>query len=299
MNKRALLVGIDHYTPLLGDQVELGGCVNDVEDFADMLLRFGYNHNMIKIITNERANKQNILQGLNWLYNSSGPTDYIIFYFAGYGSQMIEKSDNTYDGSLTFEGKEVLCPYDIDFESRNYITDIELRNIFTRPLDPPGKIEFILDCGLSQVKPIKSKYQGGDKAGVAHLKNRSLATPLDFNFYANYDFFLPVERLLKVPEQQEQHKIFLPNSWPFVVWLGSRNNQSCYETNIDGATRGIFTYNFCKAMRDSNMKTSRGILYGLTNTYMERAEVGQSALLQTSSETEVSSPFDFPPDPNP
>jgi hypothetical protein len=294
VNKRALLVGVDQYSPSLGHDSELRGCVNDVEDLANVLVMSGYRYDMIKIITNERANKQNILGSLNWLYNSSAPGDYIIFYFAGHGSRIIERYDSTQGGYFSFQSKEVICPYDTNFELQNYITDSELRNVFSSPMFPPGKVEIILDCGLSDFTSMKSKPQDEDSTRGMYVKTRSLAPPLDFNFYEKYNFFLPTERLLKA---QEQHKISLPNGWPFALWIGSKDNQSCYETKINGQIRGVFTYNFCKAIRDSNMRLSRGILCGVINTYIKQAELRQSALLQTSSESEVTSTFDFPPDP--
>jgi len=65
MTQRALLVGINKYR-IPGS--ELNGCVNDVTNVRDILLKyFGFDVNDIRMVVDDRATKANIMKRLGWL----------------------------------------------------------------------------------------------------------------------------------------------------------------------------------------------------------------------------------------
>jgi len=68
--RRALLIGINEY-PERGDI--LTACLNDVNDFAEFLVsKCDFEYENVRLLTERRATKDEILKRLNWLVKSSG-----------------------------------------------------------------------------------------------------------------------------------------------------------------------------------------------------------------------------------
>ena len=65
MAQRALLVGVNKYKIPGSD---LNGCVNDVTNIRDILLKyFGFDVNDIRVLIDDSATKENIMNRLRWL----------------------------------------------------------------------------------------------------------------------------------------------------------------------------------------------------------------------------------------
>ena len=83
MNKRALLVGINRYK-MAGNNLK--GCVNDVTNIRDILIRFyGFKVEDIRVVVDERATKNNIIIRLKWLVTDSKVGDKLLFHYSGHG----------------------------------------------------------------------------------------------------------------------------------------------------------------------------------------------------------------------
>jgi len=102
--KKALLVGINIYDPSLGSN--LNGCVNDVENIRDILINyFGFDPDNVRVITDSRATKFNILERLSWLLNGNKDGDEIVFHYSGHGSQIRDRNGDELNDGLD----EILC----------------------------------------------------------------------------------------------------------------------------------------------------------------------------------------------
>ena len=132
---KCLLVGINDYKPIGTGGADLRGCVNDVKDMANTLVICGFSPINFRVITDSRATKAGILDGLKWLVRGARPGDSIVFYYSGHGSYMVDASGDEPDGK-----DELLCPHDWP----NYISDDDLGAIF-RALPPGVNLEVILD----------------------------------------------------------------------------------------------------------------------------------------------------------
>ena len=134
-NRFALLIGINNY----GEIGNLMGCINDVNDMKDKLLEMGWNLNNIKILIDEKATKNEILQGLKWLVSHCNTEDSLFFHFSGYGSW-----------TLTPEGlgwECCICAYDCCEDWDNgVITRTEFNNSLERP---SGFLHVTLDSCFS------------------------------------------------------------------------------------------------------------------------------------------------------
>ncbi len=104
----ALLVGIDTYLAVNG----LRGCVNDVEAMRVLLMnRYGVPEQRIRMLTNERATRDNILNGFEEHLITNPEIrfgDQILFHYSGHGSQMTARPEDYEPDGLS----ETIVPYD-------------------------------------------------------------------------------------------------------------------------------------------------------------------------------------------
>ncbi len=127
MNK-ALLVGINTYPTQ-----PLKGCVNDVKDMADFLVEnCGFAMDEIRLLTDNRATKQEIVNRLQWLIQGVQPGDRIVFHYSGHGAQLPTRNPEGEVDNLD----EIICPYDFNWTDETSIRDKEFKEMFSKV--PPG-----------------------------------------------------------------------------------------------------------------------------------------------------------------
>ena len=89
MTKKALIVGINDYQKIN----DLKGCLNDVQNMRDFLKDYKeFKIENIRVLTDGRATKQNIINRLNWLVEGSKSGDVLVFHFSGHGSQIRDRN---------------------------------------------------------------------------------------------------------------------------------------------------------------------------------------------------------------
>jgi hypothetical protein len=136
--RRALLVGLNHYPDPANN---LSGCVNDVLQTSAVLQQaYGFDDaKQIRLLVDERARTQAIIDRLEWLVAGSGPGDVLVFHYSGHGSQVRDR-----DGDELSDGlDEILCPYDLDWN--HPFTDDDLFQIVSR-VGAGASLIVILDC---------------------------------------------------------------------------------------------------------------------------------------------------------
>lgn len=166
MNK-ALLVGVNKYKNV----TSLRGCVNDVVDMHRLLKnQLGFTSSQIRVVTDERATKKNILARLEWLVKGAVGGDHLIFHFSGHGSQVRDRDGDELDDHLD----ELLCPHDMDWDG-TYITDDDLGQLFN--VLPSGVLlEVFLDCCHS-----------GTGLRDLQILNRHVDPPIDIQLRSSGD----------------------------------------------------------------------------------------------------------------
>lgn len=99
---KALLVGINSYPT-----APLRGCVNDVVDAAKFISeKCGFSSQNVRLLTDDRATTQAIIDRLNWLVDGAKAGDRLYFHYSGHGAQMA-----TRDHAGELDGlDEVICP---------------------------------------------------------------------------------------------------------------------------------------------------------------------------------------------
>ena len=119
MANKALLVGINKYKIPGAD---LNGCVNDVANMRDILLKFfGFTTKEIRVLVDERATKKNIMERLKWLVSGAKAGDRLLLHYSGHGSQVVDRDGD----ELKDRMDEIICPHDMDWDG-NFISNDDL-----------------------------------------------------------------------------------------------------------------------------------------------------------------------------
>ena len=95
---RALLIGVGNYAdPAVND---LPGIDLDVEMARDIATTLGFDKGAIKVLADEQAT-QAAVEGavVSWLGTGVGPTDRVLLYFSGHGTQIPDASSDEADGA--------------------------------------------------------------------------------------------------------------------------------------------------------------------------------------------------------
>lgn len=246
MKRKALLVGINDYAPAGAGGPDLRGCVNDVRDMANTLSALGIVPAVpasMRILTDARATKAAIMNGLGWLIAGAARGDVLIFHYSGHGSQVVDTSGDEPDGR-----DETICPH--DFASAGMILDDDFRRVFAAVPDGVN-LDVILD----------SCHSGTATRAVVDLLSEQVSTaryiepPIDSGFYIDANPSLPARRIMRRRDASKD-AVAVP-ALNHVLWAGCRDNQTSAETNIGGAIRGVFTYNFCKVLRGAGPTITR------------------------------------------
>jgi hypothetical protein len=244
MRKRALLVGINDFhknwiTPLRG-------CVNDVIAVRSILKDFfGYTNSMIHCVTGYRATKQLVLTRLAYLVDWAQPGDHVTFLMSSHGSQIRDRHGD----ELKDRMDELVCPYDMDWEKGQFITDDEFYQVCGQ--FKPGVIfEAILDTCHSGtgMRDIGCKEATGEQR---YRATKFLNPPIDIQARSEGEECGLGNRPLLTQIAPDSGNI---------LWAACKSNQTSADAYFNGVYNGAFTYNFCKVIRQNKGKISRRAL---------------------------------------
>jgi len=238
MANKALLVGINKYKIPGAD---LNGCVNDVTNMRDILLKFfGFTTKEIRVLVDERATKKNIMERLKRLVGGAKAGDRLLFHYSGHGSQVVDRDGD----ELKDKMDEIICPHDMDWDG-NFISDDDLHALFANI--PKGvNLEVVLDSCHSGTGTREMLAIKGLPVELS-FKPRFLPPPVDIACRTDED--IDVRRLLKGG-----------NPMNHVLFAGCGDNQTSADANIGGGYHGAFTYYFCKHTRETQGAIARSEL---------------------------------------
>jgi hypothetical protein len=151
-----------------------------------------------------------------------------LFYFSGHGSQIRDRDGD----ELTDFLDELICPYDMDWDSRTYILDDDLDEIL-RSVAPGALVEAFFDCcfwgaGARDLAPEPAPERL--RADV-----RYLAPPIDI--FARAEGELPELAVHRLSESVGPGNVF---------WAASQEGQPATEDYLEGRANGVFTYWGCR-----------------------------------------------------
>jgi len=250
--KRALLVGINPYKkPHIN---KLNGCVSDVLNIRDALKTFyGFENSGIRVLTDDRAEKDAILDRLNDLVHGARDGDPIVFHYSGHGSQVRDRDGDELADSMD----ELICPYDMDWDG-TFITDDDLAAILEK-LPEGTPMEVLLDCchsgtgirKLMGLATLISTRNGAQEEVWGSSQPRYTPPPIDMICRSEgEEKDLSINRLLLTNQYLSKP----------VLWAGCRSDQTSADAFIEGKYNGAFTFYLCQNIRKAEGKISRAEL---------------------------------------
>jgi hypothetical protein len=118
MANRALCIGINNYP---GTHMDLGGCINDANDWAAELGRRGFT--VSKLLDSE-ATKAAMVAGFKSVIGGAVKGDLVVITYSGHGTYVPDTNGDELDGL-----DEALCPYDVQ-TARAALLDDEIHALF-------------------------------------------------------------------------------------------------------------------------------------------------------------------------
>jgi len=210
-DKFALLVGINKYHPSLN--CDLQGCINDIENIRAILITdFNFFPDNIRVLTDERATYNNIIDRLIWLVDHADSE--LVFHYSGHGSQIRDRSNDELDDGLD----EILIPYDHNWDLP--LTDDYLAETFKQI---PESSFLTMICDSCHSGSMTRNINNPTKS-----KPRYLAPPKDIQFRSE-------SRELKVKKMGTKAAL------NHVLLSGCADHQTSADAYIDNTWQGAFT----------------------------------------------------------
>jgi len=253
--RRALLIGVNSYRIPGAD---LRGCVNDVENVRDMLLRwFDFPRSGIRTVTDGRATQDRIKESMAKIIGSARPGDVVLIHYSGHGSNIPDA-----DGDEADERDEILCPHDLDWKSDDQLSDDWLRTTLDQVPDGVN-LTVTFDCCHSGTGTRPLPRPGEPMA-------RFLPHPLDL--LAGESGRALRGEVHSVRRQRSRgtlagdvHDVDIPE----VLLTGSRDDQTSADAFIDGDYHGAMSYSMWTAVDKAKGRLTYRQLHERMLEYLE------------------------------
>jgi len=253
--RRALLIGINRYTPAVSTSgksgtanksaqavatdaasagraalPDLSGAVNDAQAMQAILARYEFPPEHVRVLLNEQATRANILAAIKeQLVISSQKGDEVFFHYSGHGSQVVNSRSSEAD-----KMDETLVPADASAGAPD-IRDKELRRLFNDILDKGARLTVIID----------SCHSGSVARGLANPGQARNVPPDTRDIAARVANEAPDPR----PDPENRGALILS---------AAQDYQSAYEVTDDESQskqkHGAFTLALWKTLRTANRK---------------------------------------------
>lgn len=249
MAKKAVIIGVNDYAPIGTGGPDLNGCVADARDMANTLVICGFTPSNIRILTNQNATRNNIINYINWLLTDCKSGDSLVLYYSGHGTRVANiGTDLEIDGL-----DEAICPH--DYASAGVIRDDDFKTLFDGKIKRGVNLDVFFDCCHSGTGTRKISLE----AAFANETARFIPPMLEDEFYFNFSKDLETNSLQKTTSTATK-SLTNVTGLNHVLWAGCKDNQTSMEGDINGTTRGYFTYNLCKVLRATNGNITRTLL---------------------------------------
>jgi hypothetical protein len=124
-DRRALLIGINNYPD---PENVLEGCVNDVFLMSSVLQESGFGPEEIRVVLDERATTQAIMDRLKWLLDGVKDGDERVLFYSGHGAQIPGYGATGEPDHVD----ECLVPYDFDWSPAHAILDNQFCELYSQ-----------------------------------------------------------------------------------------------------------------------------------------------------------------------
>lgn len=216
---RALLVGINKYPTQ-----PLYGCVNDVIDMSNFLVEYcNFKMDEIRLLVDERATKEAIMERLGWLLTGVKSGDRILFHFSGHGLQLPTRNPQGEVDGLD----EAICPVDFDWTDPRTIRDKDFNKIFSAI---PSGVKFIW---------VSDSCNSQDLSKSMFKENKHESRVKRMNAPADIIWRIQTAKSKKI-KPLGFNKV--ANTLNLALLSGCESDKTSADTVIDNRANGAFTY---------------------------------------------------------
>jgi hypothetical protein len=214
--KRALCVGINAYP-----NAPLSGCVNDANDWADLLETKGYDTH---VLLDHAATRLMVMEHLREMVRQSRFGDRIVFTYSGHGSWVPDMSGDEPD-----RRDECLCMF--DYESGGYILDDELGDIVRQKR---FGVRFTI---------VSDSCHSGSVSRFVDLHRRGLkALTIRPRFVHPDTFLVRPEEVRRIALLRNVVAETTPNKTGAVLFSGCTDEEYSYDAWFGERPNGAFTF---------------------------------------------------------
>ncbi|WP_153799397.1 caspase family protein [Foetidibacter luteolus] len=219
-NKYALCIGINNYP---GTGSDLSGCVNDANDWGDILAQRGFT---VQKILDKSAKRQSMLTAIQAVIDKAHKGDSVVLQYSGHGSYVPDEDGDEPDGT-----DECLCPYDIN--TKGPITDDELFDIFSSK-EKGVKLVMISDsCHSGTVARFAPGILAGPKEKNAQVRKVKFLPPATF---------LAPKEINKLGITRSQRRSSPPGRYGALLMAGCQDTEYSYDAYFNGRPNGAFSF---------------------------------------------------------
>ena len=256
MTNRALCVGINKY-PVAGQ--DLMGCVNDARAWADLLReRFDFPRSRVRVLTDSRATKRAILDGVKDLLAGASSGDILVFTNSSHGSYIPDREDDEPDGY-----DETMCPYDVRGAQ---ITDDDLRAILA---DVPRGVRMTVISDSCHSGSVTRARLGDVDPRVRFRDDRRVR-------FLSPTLLRPTRALADPRRVKPRGRFGVSESdMRHLLISGCRDDEYSYDARIGGTYHGAMTYHAIKAIRAARYRITPGALRRSLDRQLKAADYDQ------------------------
>ncbi|MBI5840543.1 MAG: caspase family protein [Chloroflexi bacterium] len=258
--KKAVCIGINNYPGIFND---LKGCVNDANDWSELLKDLGFD---VSLMLDSQATRQNIKAALQGLVDGTKAGDIAVFTYSGHGTQVTDANSDEGDPY-----DEALYVYD------GTIIDDELRPIL-KGIHPQATLVVISDSCFS-----------GSVTRIAALAAQKF-TPR----------FVPPA--VSTVGRAARRPFLMPETdMPEILITGCTDSEYSYDAEFDGRPNGAMTALALRVIRQDLNATYREFYAGLRKL-LPSSDYPQTPQLEGSDankDRELFEPLAVEPGPEP
>ncbi|GME71483.1 unnamed protein product [Ambrosiozyma monospora] len=284
--KKALLVGCNY----IGTSNALRGCINDVHNVYNFLLKNGYSADNIVMLTDDQKEsvkvplRANILRGMQWLVKDARPGDSLFFHYSGHGGQEKDDDNDEDDGMDD-------CIYPVDFQQSGSIIDDVMNDYMVQPLQEGVRLTAIFDsCHSGTALDLPYTYRaqdGGLKEYNVWKESKGDAINL-VKGYATNNVGLMVSSAANVfkrfqtSNSGDKEKIKKENSSPadVIMFSGCKDDQTSADANEAGKFTGALSWAFLQVLNQDPTQTYLTLLQNirtvLATKYTQKPQMSSS-----------------------
>lgn len=226
--KLALTVGINDYP---GSNNDLQGCVNDANDWSEMLMGRGYG---VATLLDSDATKANMVEGIRKLLMDAHSGDSVVLTYSGHGTWVPDQNGDEPD-----HRDEALCPWDC-ITTGEVLTDDELFDLFATTRREGVHFLFVSDsCHSGSV----SRFMGPLNPAPESSTRKVRFLPPEVFMRDDRD---RLSRALVVEEKPKSNR---RSRFSSLLLSGCKDDEYSYDTVFNGRPNGAFTYAALSALK--------------------------------------------------